>query len=139
MTASDRRTLPRLPPRPADAHKGIFGTALIVGGSRGMTGAVALAGMAALRGGAGLVRLAVADCCLDVVAGLGALIHDRPAAGRPAGPHRRGRLPADREVSRVGHRGCLGARPGAVAGLGRAGACASIARSPGRWWWTPTP
>ncbi len=35
-----------------------------------MTGAVALAGMAALRGGAGLVRLAVADSCLDVVAGI---------------------------------------------------------------------
>ena len=35
-----------------------------------MTGAVALAGMAALRGGAGLVRLAVADVCLEVVAGI---------------------------------------------------------------------
>jgi len=34
-----------------------------------MTGAVALAGMAALRGGAGLVRLAVADRCLETVAG----------------------------------------------------------------------
>ena len=52
-----------------DAHKGDFGTALIVGGSRGMTGAVALAGMAALRGGAGLVRLAVPERCLDIVAG----------------------------------------------------------------------
>jgi NAD(P)H-hydrate epimerase len=61
-------TLPALPPRPSDAHKGTFGTALIIGGSRGMTGAVALAGMAALRGGAGLVRLAVADRCLETVA-----------------------------------------------------------------------
>jgi ADP-dependent NAD(P)H-hydrate dehydratase len=61
-------TLPSLPPRQPDAHKGTFGTALIIGGSRGMTGAVALAGMAALRGGAGLVRLAVADRCLDTVA-----------------------------------------------------------------------
>lgn len=61
--------LPRLPDRPADAHKGSFGTALIVGGSRGMTGAAGLAGMAALRGGAGLVRLAVADACLDTIAG----------------------------------------------------------------------
>jgi ADP-dependent NAD(P)H-hydrate dehydratase len=33
-----------------------------------MAGAVALAGMAALRGGAGLVRLAVPDRCLDAVA-----------------------------------------------------------------------
>ena len=61
-------TLPSLPPRPSDAHKGTFGTALVIGGSRGMTGAVALAGMAALRGGAGLVKLAVADRCLDTVA-----------------------------------------------------------------------
>jgi NAD(P)H-hydrate epimerase len=68
MTASLDPTLPSLPPRPSDAHKGTFGTALIIGGSRGMTGAVALAGMAALRGGAGLVRLAVADRCLETVA-----------------------------------------------------------------------
>jgi NAD(P)H-hydrate epimerase len=60
--------LPRLPPRKPDAHKGDFGTALIVGGSRGMAGAAGLAGMAALRGGAGLVRLAVADAILDTVA-----------------------------------------------------------------------
>jgi NAD(P)H-hydrate epimerase len=62
--------LPRLPERDPESHKGTFGTALLVGGSRGMTGAVALAGMAALRGGAGLVRLAVADACLEVVASL---------------------------------------------------------------------
>jgi NAD(P)H-hydrate epimerase len=68
MAAPLDRTLPLLPPRPSDAHKGTFGTALIIGGSRGMTGAVALAGMAALRGGAGLVRLAVADRCLETVA-----------------------------------------------------------------------
>jgi NAD(P)H-hydrate epimerase len=69
MTTNLDPTLPRLPPRACDAHKGTFGTALIIGGSRGMTGAVALAGMAALRGGAGLVRLAVADRCLETVAG----------------------------------------------------------------------
>lgn len=34
-----------------------------------MAGAAALAGMAALRGGAGLVRMAVPDCVLDTVAG----------------------------------------------------------------------
>jgi NAD(P)H-hydrate epimerase len=62
-------TLPLLPPRAPDAHKGTFGTALIIGGSRGMTGAAALAGMAALRGGAGLVRVAVPDRCAETVAG----------------------------------------------------------------------
>ena len=67
MNASDNE-LPRLPPRRPDAHKGDFGLALIVGGSRGMAGAASLAGMAALRGGAGLVRLAVPETILDTVA-----------------------------------------------------------------------
>lgn len=60
--------LPRLPARRPDSHKGDFGYALVIGGSRGMTGAITLAGMAALRGGAGLVRLAVPDVCLHSVA-----------------------------------------------------------------------
>ena len=61
--------LPRLPPRPPEtSHKGLFGLALIVGGSRGMAGAAVLAGLAALRSGAGLVRLAVPDVCADLVA-----------------------------------------------------------------------
>src|SRR5688500_6358733 len=61
-------SMPRLAPRAADSHKGDFGRALIIGGSRGMAGAVALAGMACLRSGAGLVMLAVPDCCLETVA-----------------------------------------------------------------------
>lgn len=60
--------LPELSPRPAEAHKGDFGNALLIGGSRGMAGAIALAGMSAIRGGAGLVRLAVPDRCLETVA-----------------------------------------------------------------------
>jgi len=71
MTAKNPQTdppLPKLPEREDDAHKGDFGFVLIVGGSRGMAGAVALAGIAALRGGAGLVRLAVPDGCLETVA-----------------------------------------------------------------------
>ncbi len=69
MTTFTNEPLPKLAPRSPDAHKGDFGTALIVGGSRGMSGAAALAGMAALRGGAGLVRLAVPDVCLETIAG----------------------------------------------------------------------
>jgi ADP-dependent NAD(P)H-hydrate dehydratase len=60
--------LPSLPPRKADAHKGDFGRALLIGGSHGMTGAIALSGMATLRSGAGLVKLAVPDRCLDTIA-----------------------------------------------------------------------
>ena len=51
----------KLPKRPRDAHKGDFGRVLIVGGSRGMVGAVALAANAALRGGAGLVTFAAPE------------------------------------------------------------------------------
>lgn len=48
-----------LPERPPDAHKGTFGHALIIGGSRGKGGAAALAALAALRVGAGLVTAMV--------------------------------------------------------------------------------
>src|SRR4051812_39880974 len=60
--------LPVLPPRRRDAHKGEFGRVLVVAGSRGMAGAAALCASAALRGGAGLVRVAVPAGVLPVVA-----------------------------------------------------------------------
>jgi ADP-dependent NAD(P)H-hydrate dehydratase / NAD(P)H-hydrate epimerase len=47
-------------PRRADANKGDFGHVLIVGGSRGKAGAAAMAGIAALRAGAGLATVATA-------------------------------------------------------------------------------
>ena len=58
-----------LAPRNTDAHKGTFGRALFLGGSRGMSGSIALSSMAALRTGAGLVTAAVPDPCLETVAG----------------------------------------------------------------------
>src|SRR6478735_6840116 len=59
--------LPVLAPRRADSHKGDYGRALLVGGSRGMSGAIALAGMSTLRSGAGLVTLAVPRSVQDIV------------------------------------------------------------------------
>ena len=47
-----------LPPRPLDSHKGTFGHALVVAGSRNYVGAAFLASEAAVRAGAGLVTLA---------------------------------------------------------------------------------
>jgi NAD(P)H-hydrate epimerase len=47
-----------LPRRRRNAHKGDFGHVLVVGGGRGMPGAVRLCGEAALRAGAGLVSVA---------------------------------------------------------------------------------
>ena len=62
--------LPSPPARPADAHKGTFGRVLIIGGSRGMSGAPSLAGLGALRGGAGLVYVAVPHEILPIVASI---------------------------------------------------------------------
>ncbi len=50
-----------LPKRPADSHKGLYGTVLVIAGGRGMAGAAALTGAGALRSGAGLVKIACPD------------------------------------------------------------------------------
>jgi len=63
-------TIPKLKPRAVDAHKGDFGKVLIIAGSVGMSGAAALAGRAALRAGAGLVRVATAKSALLIVASI---------------------------------------------------------------------
>jgi len=49
---------PLVAPRAVDAHKGAFGHVLVVGGARGKAGAAAMAGLAALKAGAGLVTVA---------------------------------------------------------------------------------
>ena len=46
-----------LKPRSRNAHKGNFGHVLVVGGARGKTGAAEMAGMAALKAGAGWVSV----------------------------------------------------------------------------------
>src|SRR5437588_4332350 len=60
--------VPVLPPRAADSNKGNFGRVLVVAGSRGMSGAAVLCATSALRGGAGLVKLAVPESILPLVA-----------------------------------------------------------------------
>jgi NAD(P)H-hydrate epimerase len=63
-------SLPPLPARPDESHKGSFGSVLIVAGSRGMSGAAALSGQGALRGGAGLVAVAVPSGIAGIVASI---------------------------------------------------------------------
>jgi NAD(P)H-hydrate epimerase len=59
MTVLDLKKLQcLLPPRERNAHKGLFGHVLVIGGDTGMGGAVALAAEAAARTGAGLTGVA---------------------------------------------------------------------------------
>jgi NAD(P)H-hydrate epimerase len=57
MTRDDDSPIPAPPERPTDAHKGTFGTVVVIGGSENMIGAPALAATAALRSGCGLARI----------------------------------------------------------------------------------
>ncbi|MFH1706894.1 MAG: NAD(P)H-hydrate dehydratase [Planctomycetota bacterium] len=90
ITTIDARTLPGLPCRRRDSHKGSFGRVAVVGGTRGMAGAVYLAGQGAARAGAGLVELVVPDriadtaACLAPCAIIRALPADRGGSFAPA-------------------------------------------------------
>jgi NAD(P)H-hydrate epimerase len=57
-----------LAPRDPAGHKGAYGHVLVVAGSRGKTGAAAMAGLAALRAGAGLVTVASAASAIAEIA-----------------------------------------------------------------------
>jgi NAD(P)H-hydrate epimerase len=56
--------------RRRSSHKGCYGHVLLIGGASGYAGAIAMAGMAALRSGVGLVSLLVPESIATVVAGL---------------------------------------------------------------------
>lgn len=65
----DHKTvLDALPERNLWSHKGDFGKDLLLCGSRGYTGAAALAAMGALRSGGGLVYLGVPECIYGIEA-----------------------------------------------------------------------
>jgi len=66
VTPGDFAALPL--DREASGHKGSYGHVLVVAGSLGKTGAAALAGISALRAGAGLVTIATPESCVPVVA-----------------------------------------------------------------------
>ena len=79
------REIPTLAPRPAEGHKGTFGRVLVVAGSVGMSGAAALVGRAALRAGAGLVRVATSRSALPIVASIEPSYTTLPLAEDAAG------------------------------------------------------
>jgi NAD(P)H-hydrate epimerase len=57
-------------PRQQFSHKGTYGTALLIGGSYGMMGAISLSVRGALRAGAGKVRSLVPECGYDIIQSL---------------------------------------------------------------------
>jgi len=76
---------PLIGPRPAASNKGSFGHVLVLGGSTGKAGAAAMAGMAALRAGAGLSTVATAKSGLATVAGFHAELMTEPLEETEAG------------------------------------------------------
>jgi ADP-dependent NAD(P)H-hydrate dehydratase / NAD(P)H-hydrate epimerase len=72
-------------PRAADSNKGSYGHVLVIGGSFGKAGSVAMAGMSALRAGAGLSTVATAKSALPNVAGFHAELMTEPLPETSAG------------------------------------------------------
>ena len=71
--------------RPAESNKGNYGHVLVIGGSVGKAGAAAMAGMAALRAGAGLSTVATPESILPTVAGFYPELMTVPLAETDAG------------------------------------------------------
>jgi NAD(P)H-hydrate epimerase len=71
---------PLIGPRPVESNKGLYGHVLVVGGSVGKAGSVAMAGMSALRVGAGLSTVATAESVLPTVAGFHPELMTEPVA-----------------------------------------------------------
>jgi NAD(P)H-hydrate epimerase len=73
------------PPRPQDANKGQFGHVLVVAGSLDKAGAAGLAGIAALRAGAGLVTVACPRSIQPTIAGFAPELMTVPLSETSAG------------------------------------------------------
>jgi NAD(P)H-hydrate epimerase len=77
-------------PRQRDSSKGMYGHVLVVGGSAGKPGAPAMAGLAALRIGAGLVTVASSESAIPGISGYSPALMTEPlaeTAGRSVSGH----------------------------------------------------
>jgi NAD(P)H-hydrate epimerase len=76
---------PLFQPRTSDSNKGLYGHVLVIAGGRGKTGAAAMAGIAALRAGAGLSTVASAASAISAIASYAPEIMTEPLAETDAG------------------------------------------------------
>ncbi|MBX2850738.1 MAG: NAD(P)H-hydrate dehydratase, partial [Phycisphaeraceae bacterium] len=98
--------LPPLPDRPEHAHKGTFGTVIVVGGCDTMIGAPALCARAALRSGVGLVKIACSPSILPHILTI------EPGATGIALPSEPGEALAQLEQADPHHKAVLAVGPG---------------------------
>lgn len=87
-------------PRPAESNKGNYGHVLVIGGSLGKAGAAAMAGISALRSGAGLSTVATAKSILATVAGFHPELMTEPLYETSSGTISAGALPQIDELSK---------------------------------------
>jgi ADP-dependent NAD(P)H-hydrate dehydratase / NAD(P)H-hydrate epimerase len=95
-----REVAPLIGPRPLDSNKGNYGHVLVIGGSLGKAGAAAMAGMSALRAGAGLSTVATPQSILPMVAGFHPELMTEPLGETDAGTISTGAEERIRELAR---------------------------------------
>ncbi len=100
----------QFPAREKEAHKGDFGNVILCGGSRGMSGSIALSSIAALLTGSGRVSSAVPDRCLETVASFHPCVMTIPLADDGKGCF--GEKASQDLASRLSRIDALGCGPG---------------------------
>lgn len=112
MTAHPPTTLPC---PETNAHKGTFGRAILIGGSRGMAGSIALSSIAALHTGSGLVSTAVPDRILETVAAFHPSLMTIPLPCSDAAFSEQAWLELQ---DRIAQQDAIGVGPGMTTGIG---------------------
>jgi len=100
--------LPRLP----DSNKGTYGHALTIAGARGKTGAAAMAGLAALKMGAGLSTVASAESAIVAIASYAPEVMTEPLPETETGSISNRGLDSNQLTGLVGRKTVLACGPG---------------------------